>query len=209
MPPRLGDGRVRKIVLASRNQHKIAELAELLADLGLTIVPVPAEAPAVVEDGETFQANAAKKAETIAAYTQEWALADDSGLEVDFLGGKPGVYSARFTGEDASDAENNAKLLALLKDVPPAERGAQFRSVIALARPGQPTIFVEGTCRGVIATEARGFNGFGYDPLFYLPELGKTFAELTPEEKNRISHRAVAMAKLKEVLAEILSGADC
>jgi len=200
---------LRKLILASRNQHKIVELQELLAGLGLTILPVPASAPEVVEDGETFQANAAKKAEAIAAYTQEWTLADDSGLEVDFLRGKPGVFSARFAGEDATDAENNAKLLGLLKDVPPTERGAQFRSVIALARPGHPTVFVEGICRGMIATEARGFNGFGYDPLFYLPELGKTFAELTPEEKNRISHRALAMAKVKEVIAQILTGTDC
>ncbi|MBO8126671.1 MAG: XTP/dITP diphosphatase [Firmicutes bacterium] len=196
---------MRKLVLATRNLHKVEEIKAMLAGLPLEVVSVSdyPEAPEVVEDGKTFQANAAKKAETIARYTGEWTLADDSGLEVEFLQGKPGVYSARFAGEDASDAENNAKLLGLMKDVPREKRGAQFRSVIAIARPGEETLFAEGICRGLVGTEAKGFNGFGYDPLFVLPELGKTYAELTPEEKNRVSHRARAMEKAREILAKL------
>lgn len=199
---------MRRLVLSTRNQHKVAEIKALMAGLPFEVVPISEYpgAPEVEEDGNTFKANAAKKAEAIASFTGQWTIADDSGLEVDFLGGKPGVYSARFAGEDASDAENNAKLLALLKDVPMDKRGAAFVSVIAIARPGEETLFAEGRCPGYVGTEARGFNGFGYDPLFYLPEKDKTYSELSPEEKNQISHRALAMHKAREILAELIEG---
>ena len=203
---KLGSGRLRKLVLATHNPHKVAEMQALLADLPVAVVAATAfpGVPDVEEDGETFQANAAKKAVAIADFIGEWTVADDSGLEVDFLQGKPGVYSARFAGDDATDAENNAKLLGLLKDVPWEKRQAQFRSVLAIVRPGKEPLFATGSCEGYIDFEARGFQGFGYDPLFYVPNLGKTFAELAPGEKNRISHRAKAMEKGKEILAQLL-----
>nr|MBO2469859.1 non-canonical purine NTP pyrophosphatase [Bacillota bacterium] len=130
------------------------------------------------------------------------ALADDSGLEVDALGGEPGVYSARYAGEGASDAANNAKLLAALEGVPAEKRTARYRCVLALAVPGMATVTVEGVCEGLIAEQPRGTGGFGYDPLFYLPGRGKTMAELRPEEKNAISHRGQALRRLKALLVE-------
>lgn len=203
---KLGSGLLRKLVLATHNPHKVTEMQALLADLSVTVVPATVfpGIPDIEEDGETFQANAAKKAVAIANFTGEWTVADDSGLEVDFLQGKPGVYSARFAGDDATDAENNAKLLGLLKDVPWEKRQARFRSVLAIVRPGGEPLFATGSCEGYIDFEARGFAGFGYDPLFYVPDIGKTFAEMAPEEKNRISHRAKAIEKAKEILVQLL-----
>jgi XTP/dITP diphosphohydrolase len=138
-------------------------------------------------------------------WVKELVVADDSGLEVDALDGAPGVHSARFAAEEgkrSTDEANNAKLLRLLADVPPEKRGAQFRCVIALAVPEGPVHFAEGICRGTIGFEPRGSQGFGYDPLFIVPELGKTFAELGPELKNGISHRARALAGLKQLLEQ-------
>lgn len=188
-----------KLLIATRNQGKVLEIAHFFAELGWHVEPIPDDAPEVIEDGETFAANAIKKAETIAAYYNCPALADDSGLEVDALEGRPGVYSARFAGEDADDAANNAKLLSELEGVPDGAREARFVSAIALARPGVDTLVSFGTLEGKIIAEARGTNGFGYDPLFQLAN-GHTLAEMTVEEKNRISHRAHGLRSMVDML---------
>jgi len=160
--------------------------------------------PPVEEDGRSFLENALKKARAAAQHTDRLAIADDSGLEVDYLRGEPGVCSARFAGEGATDADNNRKLLQRLEGVPSAQRGAAFRCVIAVVDPTGKESWVEGTCRGVIGEQERGTQGFGYDPLFVIPELGKTLAELPPEAKNRISHRGKALTALKEVFKDFL-----
>ena len=160
--------------------------------------------PPIVEDGSTFWENAFKKARIVAQYTDRLTIADDSGLEVDYLKGDPGVRSARFAGENASDAENNRKLLQCLKGIPLSQRGATFRCVIAVVDPQGRELAVEGTCSGVIGEQERGSQGFGYDPLFILPQLGKTLAEFPLDEKNRISHRGKALAALKDELAHFL-----
>ncbi|SRR5690554_210244 len=195
----------RRLVVASRNKHKVNEIREMLKGLPFQVVSIAdlGDFPEVVEDGETFADNARKKAVQVMQWTQELVVADDSGLEVDVLGGAPGVHSARFAslhGGQASDAANNAKLLELLSDVPPERRGAQFRCVMALASPDGTVDFAEGICRGEIGFELQGEHGFGYDPLFIVPEFGQTFAELSPEVKNKISHRARAVEGLKGLL---------
>lgn len=191
---------VTKLLLATRNQGKVREIASFFAELGWQVEPVPADAPEVVEDGTTFAANAIKKAEEMAALYHCPTLADDSGLEVDALDGRPGVYSARFSGEDATDASNNAKLLEELSGLAEPERGARFLSAIALARPGQETLVSFGTVEGRILTEPRGSEGFGYDPLFYLPTHGQSMAEISLAEKNAISHRAKALRTMVDML---------
>ncbi|MGI6566244.1 MAG: XTP/dITP diphosphatase [Limnochordia bacterium] len=194
------------IVIASRNEHKIEEIRRLLAGLDVDVLSLKdyPDAPEVDEDGAAFQDNALKKARVIARFTGLTALADDSGLEVDSLGGQPGVRSARFAGETASDAENNRKLLRCLAEVPSEERQAQFRCVIALVSRTGAESLVEGTCQGVIIEEERGSGGFGYDPLFLLPHLGKTFAELSMEEKNELSHRGKALQQVLPIVQEWL-----
>lgn len=162
--------------------------------------------PEVEEDGATFEQNAVKKARFAAAATCLWALADDSGLEVDYLGGAPGVFSARFAGRGGDDRANNEKLLRLLEGVPLERRTARFRCVVAVASPGGEVYTAEGTCAGVIAFAPRGSGGFGYDPLFYVPHLGKTFAELEPEVKNAVSHRAKALEKARRIIFDLLAG---
>ena len=157
------------------------------------------------EDEDTFAGNARKKAETIARVSGFAALADDSGLEVECLNGRPGVYSARFAGSQAGDAENNRYLLRLMEGVPLEKRSAAFKCVMALALPGGNTYLVEGSCRGRIAEEPRGDSGFGYDPLFIAESSGLTFAQMGPEEKNKISHRARALRKLRVLLEELLA----
>jgi len=195
-----------RLVAATTNPGKLREIESILAPLRLEIVPVSTYPglPEIEEDGTTFEENAVKKARLTAETTGEAALADDSGLEVDHLAGAPGVYSARFAGEPKSDAANNAKLLKLLEGVPWEKRAARFRCVIAVAVPGGPMLTAEGTCEGYILYELRGAGGFGYDPLFFVPEFGKTFAELPPEVKNRISHRGAALREIKEKLTEFL-----
>ena len=194
------------IVIASRNEHKIEEIRRLLAGLAVDVLSLGdyPDAPEIDEDGAAFQDNALKKARVIARFTGLTALADDSGLEVDSLGGQPGVRSARFAGETASDAENNRKLLRCLAEVPSEERQAQFRCVIALVSRTGAESLVEGTCQGVIIEEERGSGGFGYDPLFLLPHLGKTFAELSMEEKNELSHRGKALQQVLPIVQEWL-----
>lgn len=186
----------RDILLATHNQGKIKEFSAYLARLGWQVQGLPDDAPPVVEDGLTFADNARKKAETMARHFHLPVLADDSGLEVEALHGQPGVHSARYAGEKATDEENNAKLLRELSGVPWERRTARFVCVLALAVPGKETQIFRGECDGRILREPRGDGGFGYDPLFYLPDLDKTMAELTLEEKNLISHRANALRQL-------------
>jgi len=196
----------RRLVIGTRNRGKYREIAAILAPLEVRLMPLDAfpTVPSVPETGDTFEANARAKALGYARATGQWALADDSGLEVDALDGAPGVRSARWGGEDGNDALNNEALLAALDAHPPETWTARFRCVMALAMPDRVLAVTEGACEGVIAAEAAGANGFGYDPHFYLPEKGRTMAELPPEEKNRISHRARALAKMATRLRNLL-----
>ncbi len=192
-------------MVATRNPGKIRELRALLEGLGYEILSLDhyPSIPPVEEKGETFEENALEKARAAARFTGEMALADDSGLEVDALGGAPGVRSARFGGEDLSDAQRNRLLLERLKGVPMEERRARFRCVIALVTPRGEEYVVEGACGGYIAMEPEGGHGFGYDPIFYLPSYGRTMAQIPPEEKNKISHRARALAKIRVILEKL------
>ena len=193
---------IRELVLATRNPDKGRELAALLGDAGITIRTL-AEfpgAPEVVEDGETCEANAVKKAVTIARYTKLPSAADDTGLMVDALGGRPGVHAARYAGEGATYEDNWKKLLRELAGVPRERRGARFVTVAAVADPEGRVEVVQGALDGLITEAPAGTKGFGYDPVFFVPEIGKTLAQLTPEEKNRVSHRARAFTKVKELL---------
>ncbi len=194
-----------RLVLASRNEAKKRELLHIIDGSGLEILTlneIP-EAPEVVEDSQTFQENAIKKAQEIARFTGYVTLADDSGLEVDALGGRPGVYSARFAGEPTNDEKNNQKLIYMLQGVPAEERKARFRCVIAIAYPDGRVTTAEGTCEGMIAYSPQGQGGFGYDPLFIPQGYSETFAELPPEVKNRISHRGKALQEASEILRNI------
>jgi len=199
-----------KIVLATRNKGKIEEIETILKDSKLkkdieitSLLDYP-DIPEIVEKGKTFAENARLKAVTVARYTGLVSVADDSGLEVDALGGAPGVLSARFAGDGATDTDNIRKLLESLKGVPDEKRGARFVCVIALATPEGLVRVVEGECRGMITDNVRGTSGFGYDPLFLVPSWGKTFAELGPRVKNKISHRAIALGKLCILLEELV-----
>ena len=191
-----------KLVVATNNPHKIKEILTILKGQNYEILSLPdfPDVPMVTEDGSTFAENAVKKASIIAKHTGLLALADDSGLEVDVLNGEPGVKSARFAGENATDEDRNRKLLNLLRDVPESKRNARFKCAVALSNPQGDTHLVLGICEGSIAFEPRGNTGFGYDPVFVVPCYGKTFAELGPDIKNRISHRAIALQQIKEFL---------
>lgn len=196
-----------KLVVATGNPGKIRELARLLDGLGLELVGLPGDAPDVVEDRDTFEGNAIKKATELAEHTGEMTVADDSGLVVDALGGAPGIYSARYAGEHGDDQANNDKLVRELAGVPDAERTARFVCALAFVDPAGPlegAHVVRGTIEGTILREERGDGGFGYDPLF-LP-LGETCttAEMPPAQKNEISHRAEAARGLREFLAKYL-----
>jgi XTP/dITP diphosphohydrolase len=202
------------LVVATTNRGKLDELRALLEGLPVdvqSIADVVRDPPQVVEDGETFEANARKKAAAMARLTMMMTLADDSGLEVDALQGRPGVRSARFAHARATDAENNAALLSALEGLVDAERlafGARFRCVLALVDPftnGGEARTVEGVCEGAITRTPRGSGGFGYDPLFVVEGTEKTMAELDPSEKNRISHRAKAFAALRPLLERVLA----
>jgi len=190
------------LVVASRNRDKLVELCHALAGLALEIRSAAEfpEVPEVAETGSTLEENALLKARAVHEATGALALADDTGLEVDALGGAPGVESARFAGPEQSYARNVEKLLTLMAGVPDERRHARFRTVIALRFPGGMEETVEGVCEGTILRERRGGGGFGYDPLFFVPALGKTFAELTLDEKNRVSHRGRAMRKVHALL---------
>jgi XTP/dITP diphosphohydrolase len=189
---------VKRVVFASGNRHKVAEIAALLAPHGWQVEPLVLT---VNEDAPTFAGNAEKKARAALAATGLPSLADDSGLEVDALGGAPGVLSARYAGPAQDDAANNAKLLAALADVPAAARTARFRCALAFVAPDGTLLLGEGTCEGQIGFAPRGDGGFGYDPLFLVGDVGRTMAELTAAEKNRVSHRARALAAMVTALA--------
>jgi XTP/dITP diphosphohydrolase len=197
---------VRDLVLATRNRHKGAELAALLADLPVHIRTMDEfpDVPDVVEDGDTCEANAIKKARAVSEATGLLAVADDTGLEVDALGGRPGVYAARYAGLQATYEENCRKLLREMAGVARDRRTARFVTVAAVASPEQAVQVTAGRLDGLITEEPAGGRGFGYDPVFYIPELGKTLAELSSEEKNRISHRAKAFAQVRELLQSTL-----
>ena len=193
---------LKELVLATRNRHKGEELAALLADLGICIRTLD-DFPSVQEvdeDGITCEDNAVKKAREMAQATGLPAVADDTGLEVDALGGRPGVYAARYAGEHATYEDNCKKLLEELRGVPMPQRSASFVTVAAVALPSGEVYIAHGSLKGLITEAAVGSAGFGYDPVFLVPELGKTLAELAPAEKNRVSHRAKAFAKAKEIL---------
>jgi XTP/dITP diphosphohydrolase len=193
---------LKEIVLATRNRHKGEELAALLEGLGIrirTLADFP-DAPEVEEDGATCEANAIKKAREIARATGLAAVADDTGLEVDALGGRPGVYAARYAGDHATYEDNCRKLLEELRGVPQKNRTARFITVAAVAFPGGDVHVAQGVLPGLITEQPVGDRGFGYDPVFLVPDSGKTLAELTPGEKNRISHRAKAFAQVRKLL---------
>lgn len=192
------------IVLATRNAHKVREFREMLRGYSIELRSLDdfGPIPEAVEDGETFDDNAYKKALHTAKILGLPAIADDSGLAVAALGGRPGVYSARYAGTDATDDDNCQKLLQEMAGE--TNRKASFHCVISIAVPSGPALTYEGSCDGVLLTEKRGSSGFGYDPLFYFEEFGKTFAELTMEEKNRVSHRGKALAEFREELPKVV-----
>ena len=196
------------LLLATNNQAKIREYKSLLQNIPYELVTLAEKGitTTVNEEGKTLEENAILKAKALADESQMLALADDSGLEVDALGGEPGPLSARYAGEGASDIERINYLLARLKDVPWEKRTARFRCVIAVAIPGGKMELCSGECRGFIAFAPRGEHGFGYDPVFYLPELSKTMAELPLQLKNQLSHRGQAARKASQVLKRLKSG---
>ncbi len=197
---------LKEIVIASKNLGKIREFKSILEPLGFTVYSISdfPEIDEIEETGTSFKENALIKARTVAEKTGLISLADDSGLEVEALDGKPGIYSARFAGENASDQDNNQKLLLELKNIKKEARKAKYVSALALFNPEKMEAeIVEGTCDGIILEEYRGDGGFGYDPLFYLESLDKTFAEIPIEIKNRISHRGKALESLKKVLTNL------
>jgi XTP/dITP diphosphohydrolase len=191
-----------EVIVATRNRGKIREIREALKGLGLRIYPLSnfPNVPEVEEDGRSFTENALKKARFYSRHFDKLAIADDSGLEVDSLKGLPGVYSARYVREGASGQENNQKLLREMQDVPISKRGARFKCIIAVVSPDGREALAEGACKGRIGFKEKGKKGFGYDPLFILPNDGKTMAELSLEAKNRISHRGKALRKVRRII---------
>jgi len=195
-----------EVVIATRNKDKFKEISKILKNSNIKTLSLDdfPGVPQVKEDGKTLVDNALKKALTIARFTRRLTVSDDSGLVVDALGGGPGVYSSRFAGKGATYKKNNEKLLKLLKDVPQAKRQAKFICCVAVAEPGKIIGIVDGIHRGFITFETKGRNGFGYDPLFVCPGLNKTFAQLSPSLKNRVSHRARAFRKAKKLILEYI-----
>jgi XTP/dITP diphosphohydrolase len=195
------------VVVGTRNPKKCEEIFEILGDLGLEFTDLTRwpDAPEVIENGTTFEANARKKAIELAQALGHWVLGEDSGLVVPALNGRPGVYSARYAGKQGDDAANNARLLAELAPLPDDRRAAYYVCTAALADPkGDVRACVEGCCHGLIVREPRGTNGFGYDPLFLIPEYHRTFGELSARVKHAISHRARALVQLRPVLRSLL-----
>ena len=196
----------KTIIIATNNEGKAAEFKEIFNQHGYevkTLRDFP-EIPEIPETGSTFSENALQKANEISRRLNTIVLADDSGLEVDALDGRPGIYSARYADEHGNDGKNNEKLLKELKNVPEEKRTANFHCTLVLVGPEREPLFVEGEISGSILTEPQGTNGFGYDPLFYIPKLDRSMAELTSEEKNELSHRGIAIKKLEKYLPEWL-----
>jgi len=200
LKPKAQSSKPLLLVVGTRNVKKLREIETILAEFPVRLMSLAdfPDAPDVAEDADTFEGNARKKALTLADALNEWVVADDSGLEVDALNGRPGVMSARYAGPDATDADKCRKLLNELRGVPREKRTARFRCVIALARPGEIALTADGRCEGVIADTMSGASGFGYDPVFYYPPAGRTFAEMPGDEKNRVSHRGNALRIFKE-----------
>lgn len=195
-----------ELVIATRNEKKRQEIVELLEGMDVkvrSLSDIPF-APEAIEEGKSFKENAATKAVEVAKFTGMMALADDSGLEVDVLCGEPGLHSARFAGEDQNDEANIQKLLKLMEGVPEEKRKARFRCCVAIAKPEGLVKVVEGTCEGIIGLRPEGNYGFGYDPVFIIPGYNQTFAQLGPEIKNKISHRAKALKKAKKILTSLI-----
>lgn len=201
---------MRRLILATNNPHKVREIRAILADLPIEVVDSSAipNAPDPEEDGVTMAENAIIKARAFYAATGEWALADDSGLEIDALDGAPGVFSARYAGPGCSFADNNAKVLRLLDGVPEEKRTARFRCVAALATGPDTIETFDGTVEGWITLVNRGSSGFGYDPIFFSPELNQTFAEASAEAKNDVSHRGRAFRAAAARLRELVTSGD-
>ena len=193
---------MEKLIFATGNEGKMREIREILSDLGVEILSLKEAGihADIVEDGKSFEENAVIKAKTICELTHEVVLADDSGLEIDYLNGEPGIYSARYMGEDTSYRIKNQNLIDRLEGVPDEKRTARFVCVIAAAYPDGTVKTARGTMEGIIGYEERGENGFGYDPIFFLPEYGCSSAELSMEEKNKISHRGKALEKLRDCI---------
>ncbi|HBN82479.1 MAG TPA: non-canonical purine NTP pyrophosphatase [Clostridiales bacterium] len=189
---------MKKVVVATKNKGKLKEIKEILKEFDFDVISMEeaGKFDDIEETGGSFEENAIIKASHIQKLTDTMVIADDSGLEVDALNGEPGVYSARYAGEHANDLKNNQKLLEALKDVPEEKRTARFVCAIAVALDGQSVFTVRGTVEGLIEQAPVGTNGFGYDPLFYLPQHGKTMAQLSPDEKNKISHRGNALISM-------------
>ncbi len=195
---------MKQLVMATKNKGKIAEIKSMLEGMDIEVLSL-ADFPAVeeaVEDGATFRENAAIKAHHYYRHTGVPCLADDSGLEVDALGGRPGVYSARYSGDGATDLANNAKVLTEMESAPDEERTARFRCSMVLY-DGEQELISDGTCEGLLLREGRGENGFGYDPIFFLPQYGRTLAEVGQAEKNAVSHRGKALRKMIEKITNI------
>jgi XTP/dITP diphosphohydrolase len=205
-----GDGRKAMIdlLLATRNKNKVKELQALLAEMPVRVISLLdyPDLPDTPETGTTFAENAEIKSKAAAAATGKISLADDSGLAVDALGGKPGVYSNRFAGPDASDLDKCLKIISMMEGISDELRTARFKAAIAITVPDGETVVVEGTCEGRISRWPHGENGFGYDPIFYLTELDATMAEISADHKNAISHRGKALRRAKDVLHTIIAG---
>jgi XTP/dITP diphosphohydrolase len=193
---------MKEVIIATKNAGKLIEFQSILSQYDLKAISLLdfEDSPEVEETGSTFEENAVLKAEAISKLYGKMTIADDSGLSVDYLGGEPGVYSARYAGAEKSDAANIEKVLQQLKGVSKEERNARFRCALALSEPGRETVTVEGSVEGYITEEPIGGNGFGYDPIFLVKDKAKTMAQLTKDEKNKISHRAVALQKLAKLL---------
>ncbi|MEH7083413.1 XTP/dITP diphosphatase [Neobacillus drentensis] len=201
---------MKEVIIATKNPGKAKEFEHIFSSRGITVrtlLDYP-EIPEVEETGTTFEENATLKAEAVSEALGKMVIGDDSGLIVDALEGRPGIYSARYAGEPKNDQNNTDKVLSELADIPEEKRTARFYCALAVSVPGQETKTVSGTCEGRILEERRGTNGFGYDPVFYVPEKGLAMAELSSEEKNKISHRANALKKLDVVLDSILESAE-
>ena len=192
----------QRLIFATGNEHKMKEIREILDESKYEIISMK-EAGVdidIVEDGKTFEENALVKAKAVMEVTGQLTLADDSGLEIDALNGEPGIYSSRYLGEDTSYVKKNSVILERLKDVPEEKRSARFVCAVAAVFPDGQTKVIRGTMEGIIGYEIKGENGFGYDPIFYLPQYGKYSAELSSDEKNAISHRGEALRRIREVL---------
>lgn len=197
---------MKELVVATKNKKKLEEIKEILRDLNLKITSLAdyPDAPRILENGRTFKENAVKKAIKIARFTQKLTLGEDSGLEVEALGGKPGIYSSRFAGKDKNDLKNNLKLLKLLRGLPLKKRKAHYICAVALADKNGLVGVTEGKCSGLVGFKLKGHFGFGYDPLFIIPKYKKTFAQLGPAIKHKMSHRFRALSKAKRIIQKCI-----